>query len=855
MPAVAFHCQAKVVSRTKGQSAVACAAYRARAVLEDERYGKVQDFSRIKGLEFVWHAAPADAPAWAKDVGQTWNAVERVEVRRNSTLAREYVAAFPHQLSAEQREWMLKDFVREEFTRKGLITTAVIHAPDKGDERNFHTHVMVAERPVDAEGWSKHKDRSLQSKETLAEVREKWAELGARQLERAGFEIEAERWRHGHKSLKQQEAAALERGDLAYAEQVRDREPTTHVGHVAMAIERKGRVSERGELNREVEARNVERKEIEVDLAAVRQELERLVLEPDDERVEVDSSPGVGEPRRSNERHSGAAEEGLRDVGDAGKADCIRLYRGIGNNVQGLDGQPFDGVFFSTNIERAREFGEVHFVDVTPEELARYKCPHSKHVLHHEPIAKDDYRIDDPDILSRLLLLSPEKEREEVSQIAPLEPVPAVVNPWKEKQAAAAIRESWQGAERDPVSFAIGLGEQGLTLAENEKGRFVAVDERGAVHPLSGAALGEKPWEVQRELALAFKAEGSVQLPGVAEVRQELREARDAERAESVLGWAAHRRAEARERAAQWEENRAIWKEQRQLDRQIDRVEAAQERPQGAVLQAIGRAYAESSSGAELVEELEQRGFMVCRVSAEEAERSQRQRAVLGTTPSYQEGEVLAMTERGHAYRINAETIAMTATNTYDHVQNVSERLASIEPQDVLSLSQAQEVVTQKANERGSMPLDRFEQLPSAWEIGRGAEAAVDAAEGVASKGAEVVIAFGEGVANFFEGSLFGGASRKAPGGAEYVPPAAAGPPPPLAVTKPPWLEKQEKLRTTSGVEATEDPAVKGKVEEKQGQSFNEQFEELRRRNAKAAQERAELYRDRDDDGDRDRDR
>lgn len=291
MPAVAFHCQAKVISRTRGQSAVACAAYRARAVLEDERYGKVQDFSRIKGLEFVWHAAPADAPAWAKDVGQTWNAVERVEVRRNSTLAREYVAAFPHQLSAEQREWMLKDFVREEFTRKGLIATAVIHAPDKGDERNFHSHVMVAERPVDAEGWSKHKDRSLQSKETLAEVREKWAELGARQLERAGFEIEAERWRHGHKSLKQQEAAALERGDLAYAEQVRDREPTTHVGHVATAIERKGRVSERGELNREVEARNVERKEIEVDLAAVRQELERLVLEPDAERQAVEEQP------------------------------------------------------------------------------------------------------------------------------------------------------------------------------------------------------------------------------------------------------------------------------------------------------------------------------------------------------------------------------------------------------------------------------------------------------------------------------------------------------------------------------------------------------------------------------------
>ena len=76
--------------------------------------------------------------------------------------------------------------------------------------------------------------------------------------------------------------------------------------------------------------------------------------------------------------------------------------------------------------------------------------------------------------------------------------------------------------------------------------------ERDLTHCL--AAPGERPWAVQRELQLAFQGDGSVQMPGVAEVREELREQ-----------WAA-------ERAAQL-----------QLDRQIERVEAAQERPQGAV--------------------------------------------------------------------------------------------------------------------------------------------------------------------------------------------------------------------------------------------------------------------------------
>jgi antirestriction protein ArdC len=61
--------------------------------------------------------------------------------------------------------------------------------------------------------------------------------------------------------------------------------------------------------------------------------------------------------------------------------------------------------------------------------------------------------------------------------------------------------------------------------------------------------------------------------------------------------------------------------------------------------------------------------------------------------------------------------------------------------------SQAQEVVTQSANERGSIAEPVIEDWPSAWEMGRGAEVAVDAAEGVASKGAEVELAAGEALA------------------------------------------------------------------------------------------------------------
>jgi MobA/MobL family len=283
MPAIAYHCQAKPHSRSAGKSAVAAVAYRVGQKLEDERYGKTQDYSRKQGVEFVWHAAPVDAPAWAHDIGQVWNEVERVENRKNSTLAREYEVSFPHQLDAEARAWMIKDFVREEFTRKDLISTSAIHAPGReGDERNYHAHIMVSERPVGAEGWAKNKDRSFSFDDKgamLEHVKEKWAELGARQLARAGHPLEAERWRHGHKTLRQQEAAALERGDIEYAEALKGREPTQHVGVKAVSMERDGRESHRGRENREIEAANVERQERRQEIAAVDRELSGIKAE------------------------------------------------------------------------------------------------------------------------------------------------------------------------------------------------------------------------------------------------------------------------------------------------------------------------------------------------------------------------------------------------------------------------------------------------------------------------------------------------------------------------------------------------------------------------------------------------
>jgi MobA/MobL family len=838
MAAIGYHFSAKVISRTRGQSAVASAAYRIRGRLEDQRYGKTHDYSKHEGIEFVWHSAPKNAPEWAQDIGQAWNVVEREEKKSNSTLAREYVVAFPHQLTAEQRAWMLKDFVREELTRKGLMVTAAIHAPSRdGDERNYHAHIMFSDRPLDENGFVKNKDRSFtefaERKQTLGHSKEKWAGLAARQLERAGYSVEAERWRHGHEKLGQQVTAATARGDHEYAEVLRFREASKHLGVVATEIERDGRESHRGRENREIETGNAQRQELGKELQKIEREI--AALEKDEPNV-------------------------------------IRLYRGIGNNV--APQREGGGAFFSTNIDRARGFGELHFIDLSADEFAELKCPHSKRILEAEPIAKDDYRIYDADILNRLQALNPlvEKARLEAAAIEesrkaaeraqqesarkklieekqaatqeitaktlgrdqpqPVEP-PAPrgassdqEQKRQERQATAAqIREAWQGAERDPVAFVIALGEQGLTLAENEKGRFVAVNERGYAHYLSAAALGEPPQKVQRELETAFKGEGSISLPTVDELKAERRGIWAASKAEEVLGWKAsrsiqqwereatqaakaeeilsqdaHRRAAARERQAEdaraWETAKAM----RAMERETERVAAAQERPLNEVKQDIGRAWADSGSGAEFVHELEQRGLIVCRVTAEEAERSKNQRAWLKTA-SYQEGEYLAVTEWGGVYRLNAETIGLTAVEIHDHIQNVAARLAEIEPDSVVTLHEAQDIITaQRAEQTVEMDTPMIEVAES---IGDGIETAMDAADHAASKGVEIIGRMGAVIANGLESFFFGGASRQAPGGAESTQEAKPQPKQtreqkqetqPIMKEVPAWLKAKQQL-------------------------------------------------------------
>ena len=92
------------------------------------------------------------APEWAQDRNRLWNEAERAETRKDARLAREIEVCLPHELTGEQRRWLVQDFVREQFVRKGYAVDVAIHAPDKGDARNYHAHILMRERRLEADG-------------------------------------------------------------------------------------------------------------------------------------------------------------------------------------------------------------------------------------------------------------------------------------------------------------------------------------------------------------------------------------------------------------------------------------------------------------------------------------------------------------------------------------------------------------------------------------------------------------------------------------------------------------------------------------------------------------------------------
>ena len=142
-----------VISRANGQKVVRSAAYAAGERLQDDRYGEVHDFTRRRHVLYVAMVVPQNAPDWARDREQFWNAVEHKEKRKDSQLAIPYDIALPYELTLEQNIALIREYAKTAFADRGLVADVAIHRPDpRRDPRNIHAHILIPTRPIDEDG-------------------------------------------------------------------------------------------------------------------------------------------------------------------------------------------------------------------------------------------------------------------------------------------------------------------------------------------------------------------------------------------------------------------------------------------------------------------------------------------------------------------------------------------------------------------------------------------------------------------------------------------------------------------------------------------------------------------------------
>jgi Ti-type conjugative transfer relaxase TraA len=190
-----YHLSVKVVSRGKGQSVVASAAYRSSEALHDERYGMTHDYTRKQGVEHSEILLPEGAPEWMRDREILWNAVEATEKRKDSQLARELEIGLPIELTHMENVELVRDYVQKHFVEKGMVADFSIH---EDDPNNPHAHVLLTMREVTAEGFGS-KVRSWNAKADLLKWRAAWAETANEHLAQAGHNV-----RIDHRTLEAQ---------------------------------------------------------------------------------------------------------------------------------------------------------------------------------------------------------------------------------------------------------------------------------------------------------------------------------------------------------------------------------------------------------------------------------------------------------------------------------------------------------------------------------------------------------------------------------------------------------------------------------------------------------------------------
>ena len=251
-----YHCSIKIVSRGKGKSAVASAAYRSGEKITNEYDGMTHDYTKKRSIVHTEILLPGHAPREYSDRAVLWNAVEKIEKAKNSQLAREIELALPVELTREQNISLVREYVKDNFVESGMCADICIH--DTNGE-NPHAHVMLTMRPFEPSGeWGAKSKKEYILDDNGEKIRLKSGEFKTTKINANDWneQTKAEEWRA---AWAQSVNTVLERNNHAervdhrsYERQGIEQIPTVHMGVAATQMEKRGIETERGNQNREI---------------------------------------------------------------------------------------------------------------------------------------------------------------------------------------------------------------------------------------------------------------------------------------------------------------------------------------------------------------------------------------------------------------------------------------------------------------------------------------------------------------------------------------------------------------------------------------------------------------------------
>lgn len=208
------------------------------------REGKYEHAKDVEDLEFKGHG---NLPEWAEgDPGTFWEESDKYE-RAGSSPYREEEVALPNELTPEERERMVKEYMDKNYPDHPY-TYAGHNGPAANDpeQTQTHVHIMISARKNDgierskeqyfkqynskhperggAKREDKYNQRNGKGREEVRKTREEWERKQNEYLERGGHEARVD-----CRTLKEQRKAALEKGDHDKAQEL-DRPPEEHLG-------------------------------------------------------------------------------------------------------------------------------------------------------------------------------------------------------------------------------------------------------------------------------------------------------------------------------------------------------------------------------------------------------------------------------------------------------------------------------------------------------------------------------------------------------------------------------------------------------------------------------------------------